>query len=232
MPGVNKYVGEVLEFRLDENGRPYAEIACPSKGVPAPGQYLLAHPPGNFADPLGTALFLRGTSPRGFFAAPPLPESWTLGTPLHFRGPLGKGFRLPPGLRTLALVAFDSTVDRLLPLIPLARRAQADVALFTGAPLPALPAAVEVQPLSALPEALSWAGFLALDLRLEQFPTLQQALGLDLGQKLPCPTQALVCTPMPCAGLAACGVCAVHTRRGYALACKDGPVFDARAVLS
>jgi NAD(P)H-flavin reductase len=31
---------------------------------------------------------------------------------------------------------------------------------------------------------------------------------------------------MPCSGLADCGVCAVPARRGYKLACKDGPVFD------
>jgi NAD(P)H-flavin reductase len=36
----------------------------------------------------------------------------------------------------------------------------------------------------------------------------------------------LVVAPMPCGGLAECGVCAVTTRRGWKLACKDGPVFD------
>jgi hypothetical protein len=38
--------------------------------------------------------------------------------------------------------------------------------------------------------------------------------------------QALVITPMPCGGIAECGVCAVTARRGWKLACKDGPVFD------
>jgi len=38
--------------------------------------------------------------------------------------------------------------------------------------------------------------------------------------------QVLVVTPMPCGGLAECGVCAFTTRRGWKMACKDGPVFD------
>jgi hypothetical protein len=37
---------------------------------------------------------------------------------------------------------------------------------------------------------------------------------------------------MPCAGLAACGVCAVQTRRGWKLACVDGPVFDLKEIMS
>jgi hypothetical protein len=28
-----------------------------------------------------------------------------------------------------------------------------------------------------------------------------------------------------------CGVCAVNLRKGYKLACKDGPVFDLRSLL-
>jgi hypothetical protein len=38
--------------------------------------------------------------------------------------------------------------------------------------------------------------------------------------------QVLVVTPAPCGGLAECGVCAVTTRRGWKMACKDGPVFS------
>ena len=40
------------------------------------------------------------------------------------------------------------------------------------------------------------------------------------------PAQALVLGPMPCGGLADCGVCAVTTRSDWKLACKEGPVFD------
>jgi len=90
-----------------------------------------------------------------------------------------------------------------------------------------LPAALEVQPLSALPEALVWADFLAVDISLRSLSSLGELLGLKGGnQKLPCPGQVLVRTDMPCAGIADCGVCALKTRSGWRLACKDGPVFD------
>jgi NAD(P)H-flavin reductase len=38
----------------------------------------------------------------------------------------------------------------------------------------------------------------------------------------------LLRTQMPCGALAECGVCAVRTRGGWKMACKDGPVFDWR----
>jgi NAD(P)H-flavin reductase len=40
----------------------------------------------------------------------------------------------------------------------------------------------------------------------------------------------LILAPMPCAGLAECGACAVPARSGWKLACLDGPVFDLRAL--
>ena len=40
--------------------------------------------------------------------------------------------------------------------------------------------------------------------------------------------QALVTLPMPCGGLGECGACAVPIRRGWKLACQDGPVLDVR----
>jgi len=38
--------------------------------------------------------------------------------------------------------------------------------------------------------------------------------------------QVLVRTPVPCGGIAECGVCAVTLKSEWKLACKDGPVFD------
>jgi len=75
-----------------------------------------------------------------------------------------------------------------------------------------------------LPDLLAWADFLALDLPLEALADL----GKHLPDVLPCPAQALIYTPMPCACLARCGACAVPTRRRWKLACEDGPVFDLR----
>ena len=44
--------------------------------------------------------------------------------------------------------------------------------------------------------------------------------------------QVLLHTPVPCGGVAECGVCAVTLRSGWALACREGPVFALSEVLS
>ncbi|HBY08103.1 MAG TPA: hypothetical protein DEH22_10080, partial [Chloroflexi bacterium] len=62
-------------------------------------------------------------------------------------------------------------------------------------------------------------------------PSLRQMLGLEPQAYLPRPVQALLTLPLPCAGVGECGACAVPLRRkSYALACKDGPVFDLKQV--
>ncbi len=230
-------------------GRLAAWIDCPPSAIPAAGQYVLAYAPGDPLSAVGTALFCGQasvslkTSARGFLAAPPFPAAWSPGTPLVLRGPLGRGFSLN-GQR-LALAALGDTVTRLLPLAAQALQRGDAVTLFTSAPLPALPASIEIYPLVSLPEALAWADCLAIDLPLEALPGLRLSLGLKKEDQLILPAQALVYTPMPCAGLADCGACAVparHTRerrssvmrtmeqrtkerRSFWLACKDGPVF-------
>jgi NAD(P)H-flavin reductase len=55
---------------------------------------------------------------------------------------------------------------------------------------------------------------------------LLNLLHLESFQKIPCPAQALFYSPMPCGGAADCGVCALRTRHGVKLVCKDGPVFN------
>jgi ferredoxin len=45
-----------------------------------------------------------------------------------------------------------------------------------------------------------------------------------------CEGQMLIHTPVPCGGMADCGICAVTLRSGWKLACKEGPVFDWKAL--
>jgi dihydroorotate dehydrogenase electron transfer subunit len=178
---------------------------------------------------------------NGFRAAPPLPDSWAPGTPLALRGPLGHGFRLPAGVRRLALIEAwpraegdgpaSPGVARLLPLADRALEGNAAVTLFAAGPLPDLPLPVEAYPLEAAPEAARWADFLAVEVPLDGLPGLREVLGLGAGEPLASAGQALVVSPMPCAGLADCGVCAVQTRRSWKLACVDGPVFDLKDLL-
>lgn len=225
---MQNYVGNVTEFQLNPEGKKTARIVCPDKKIPAPGQYLLAHAPHDSGAVLAAVLFSASPHAGAFTAAPPIPETWQLGTPLHLHGPLGKGFRLPGQVRNLALAALGSTLSRLLPLLSLAE----NPALFTASPPPhlsaSLPSSLEINPLADLPAALPWADFLALDLPLERLPELPKILGLSQNRPLSCPAQVLIFTPMPCGGLADCGVCAVNNGRKYWFACKDGPVFDVK----
>jgi hypothetical protein len=127
----------------------------------------------------------------------------------------------------LALIAFGETAGRLLPLIPIALENNTDIAIFSDAPLPPLPPIIEIRSIKAIPEAIAWADFLALDIPLENIPILRKTIQLGPHDYLPCPAQVLVSTQMPCAGIADCGVCALPQRKkGYALVCKDGPVFN------
>jgi dihydroorotate dehydrogenase electron transfer subunit len=135
----------------------------------------------------------------------------------------------------MALVGLGDTSARLAPLIPAALAQGAEIALFSDAPLAAnLPSAVEAYPLSALPELLTWADFIAIDLPLATLPDLRSRLGLsasvDHHLHLHCPAQALVLAQMPCGGLAECGVCAVPSQSGWKLACEDGPVFNLQEI--
>jgi hypothetical protein len=103
-----------------------------------------------------------------------------------------------------------------------------DVALYCSSDLPDhLPLAVEVLPLNQLSQASAWADYLALDVPLEQIcRSCAPAWKSPKAAVIPCPAEVLVTAPMPCGGIAECGVCAVHTTQGWRLACKDGPVFD------
>jgi hypothetical protein len=81
---------------------------------------------------------------------------------------------------------------------------------------------VEILPLESLPDLLSWADFLAMDVPRYLVPSLPGWLG----QRQDIPGQVLVHSLMPCGGLAGCGSCAVQGKRHPRLVCEDGPVFS------
>lgn len=228
-PSMNTYPAQITEIRMAVEGQRQAVIACPPSAVPAPGQYLQAHQPEDQTAPLPVSLFLAGTLPEGggFVCAPGAPENWRPGQKLSLRGPLGRGFSPPATTQRVAFAALGETVSRLAPLASQALDAGQEVALFTDAPLPDLPAQIEISPLAALPEALNWADYLALDAPAGKLSGLHQALGVRSGQPLPCPIQVLAYIDMPCGGLAECCICAVEGQsKKTLLACEDGPVFD------
>jgi NAD(P)H-flavin reductase len=218
--------GEILEVRLESDGSQSGRILLSQALRIEPGQYLLvdAFRTGN-APP--QAVFVLGGADRELELAAPMPSDWVVGTQLSIRGPLGTGFHLPAGARKVALAALDGGPHRLLPLIERTLAQGGDVALYGSGDLPDhLPLAVEVLPLNQLSQAPNWADYIALDVPLEMVADLAARLELSEGRRCPCQAEVLISTPMPCGGIAECGVCAVHTNQGWRLACKDGPVFN------
>lgn len=223
------YKGRLAEILLEPYQNAAARITCALAAIPQPGQYLQAHDPNDPMEVVPTSIFAAGGSTRfrngeaSFTVAGPLPSTWQPGTQLQLRGPLGRGFELPTKLKRLALAAIGGSPARLLPLVT--ERA-AEVVLFCDSQVGELPMSVEIQGLDTLPSALAWADSLAIDVPLDKLDELTTYLGVK--ERLPGALlgQVLVVAPMPCGGLARCGVCALATRDGDKLACEDGPVFD------
>jgi hypothetical protein len=232
--------GELVELFL-EGGLTGGRMLCSQNLVPEPGQYLLALDPAS-GSLLPAPVFNAGSVPGGFLIAPPIPSTWQPGTALSLRGPLGRGFTLPMSARRVALVALADTTLRLKPLLGAALEQNASVVLVSDLELPDLPPEVEIQPVSTLAEVARWADYLAIDVERESLPGLRELMGFSGQTRVKFESQAvspwqalgskevLVATPMPCGGMAECGVCAVTVRRGWKMACKDGPVFDLNAL--
>ena len=216
-----------MELRL-QNGQREARISCPVKLIPAPGQYLLTSHASD--SPLPVSVYSTESAPDGFFAAP-VPDWWLPGMDLPLRGPLGRGFALPVSARRVALLALDESPGRLLGLSAPALKQGAAVVLVTDSDADSLADDVEVHPTSALGEAAGWADYLAFDLARDSLPGWRERLGSMKQAWAGKDAQILVHTPVPCGGVAECGVCAVTLKSGWALACKDGPVFALGEVL-
>lgn len=214
----------LVELRLGPAGVE-GTVALPDNIRPLPGQYLFAFVPGQ-SEALAVPLFPAGLAGDLLSVAPPLPVSWTAGMRLQVRGPLGNGFRLPAGARRVALAALGCGPERLLPLARLALAQDAAVALYSADHPGGLPSEVEILPVEQAADARDWTDYLALDLAAVWQTGWRSAFGLRDVQKLPFFGQALVRTPIACSGIGDCGVCAVRTREGWTLACKDGPVYD------
>ena len=221
--------GQIVELIL-ENGLRHARISCPVNLIPSPGQYLLAGIASQ-SDPLPVSLFSTESTPQGFIASAPIPETWTPGTEINLRGPLGHGFVLPPAAGKIALIAFDDSSARLRGLIRPTLDRSGSVVLVCDTEEENLPDDVEVQPLSTLEDVLIWTEYAAFDVARENLDRFRESLNElgHLSRKLE--AQVMVRTPVPCGGVAECGVCAVTLKSSSKLACKDGPVFDLREII-
>ena len=215
--------GQILELILEDGVR-HLRVACPASLIPSPGQYLFAGDESDAALPV--PLFHTDSAPQGFIATGSIPDSWRPGVILRLRGPLGRGFSLPASARKVGLIAWNYSPARLRGLIQPALRQGAAVVVVCESNPEYLPDDVEVQPLAALQDIVEWSDYVAFDVEREKLDQLQERLGRLSRVVAAKEMQVLVQTPIPCGGIAECGVCAVKLRSTWELACKEGPVFD------
>jgi hypothetical protein len=218
--------GQLTQMYLDGS----AELDCPANLVPGPGQYLLAHDSASDS-PLAVPVYFYDSAPKGFRFAPPYPSTWTIGTKLVLRGPLGHGFNIPETARKIALIALHGSPAYLHGLIPLALKKEMEAVLVCDSPVNGLPEDVEVQPSQAFDEICKWADLIAIDIARESLNQLKEMTSKLEHVPAVREAQVLLHTPMPCGGLAECGVCAVGSHHNWKMACKDGPVFILKDIL-
>jgi dihydroorotate dehydrogenase electron transfer subunit len=168
------------------------------------------------------------------------------GDTLTFFGPLGHGYSIRQGARNLLLVAGGIGIAPLVWLADERVRRGDSLTLILGArsadqlfPAELLPPEVEVIACTddgsagraalvseLLPEFLPWADQVFACGPTAMFKALKQELLRATWRK---PVQALLEERM-CCGTGICYSCAVETRKGIRLVCKDGPCFDLRDV--
>ena len=168
------------------------------------------------------------------------------GDTLPIFGPLGKGYRLDPRSQNVLLVAGGLGVAAVMALADQAIAAGKSVTLLQGArtesklfPHHMLPA--DVESVSATDDGSSGHHGRVTDLLPDYLPWADQVFACgpnpmfasmaDVMRRLRSrkPVQALLEERMGC-GTGVCYGCAVFTRKGVRLVCRDGPRFELRDV--
>jgi dihydroorotate dehydrogenase electron transfer subunit len=170
------------------------------------------------------------------------------GDALSIFGPLGRGYRLDPRSQNVLLVAGGLGVAAVIALADQALVTGKSVTLLQGArtaaklfPHTLLP--TEVEAVSAtddgsaghhgpvtdlLPEYIPWADQVFACGPNPMFASMADVLRRIRSRKQ---VQALLEERMGC-GTGVCYGCAVFTRKGVRLVCKDGPRFELREVFA
>ncbi len=152
--------------------------------------------------------------------------SWQVGTTLLLEGPYGKGFSNSMNSRRLCIHAMEKNLEeRLYSLAGQALHNSADVVWVSDELTLDLPPQIEVLKQSDLGNAIQWSDSCALAVPLARLPNIPDELAIKPADRAK--VEVLIDAPNVC-GNAQCGVCAVETRNGWKLACKDGPVFPYR----
>jgi NAD(P)H-flavin reductase len=208
---------EVVEIHLTGSGDTAVRLISPPTLTPAPGQFVMALNPPDLAT-CRTALFPCAIHADGLSTLM-APDRWRPGDSLDLLGPSGHGFNAPTSGRWL-IASNLSQMLSLGPLIDLGLKRSAEIA-YWGPNNPDLNPAVEV--ILDLGEGLKWADYAACETNLDMLAALKSAWSRLEPQPA---IEILIMADLPC-GFGACQACATPLKRGYKLACVDGPVFGA-----
>ena len=216
----------------------------------APGQFVMVHCTPDGAEPMFARAFSIHRRAEGriaiLYAVTGRGTGWLAerrrGHALSLYGPLGKGFRLPDGAGNLLLVAGGVGVAPMVDLAETALARGHQVTAMMGArtasqllPAAAWPSAVEYvvatedgsrglrgRVTEHLDEYVAWSSRLYACGPNAMFAALADALRGNGRRQRP---EILMEEAMPC-GWGLCYGCAIQTRHGVRLCCKDGPRFN------
>ena len=219
---MRRFHGRFQGLALTPSGQPAIQLSCEPENLPLPGQGILAYKPGSQAA-LRRLLFPVEIFDNGFLSDCPTDPMWTLGDSLDLIGPLGTGFSPPTKADHWLLIKLTPYPDRLLPLIDIGLERGVTISLWSRHIPHGLSPQVELNP--DIQDALKWAEYLAMDLKMEEQADVGDLLGILKGINISIPGQVLLATEMPC-GVGACQACAFHGKQGWMLTCSDGPIFD------
>jgi dihydroorotate dehydrogenase electron transfer subunit len=218
----------IHEIAATLNGRAI-RISNPLPRIPAPGEYFLAFATGS-SQVLPAVLFPYEMDSDTLTLSGFFPGEWQPGTSINIQGPLGKGFHLPSSAGKIALLATDTTLSDRLYALMLQSLSRGVAVVWVADTLPEqFPPQVELLESSDLIDAVNWSDYTAAVTSLVGLGALLHAF--DRHTELKKKVDVLIDTPMVC-GNARCRVCAVETKKGWKLACKDGPVFNLEEVFS
>lgn len=196
---------------------------------PNPGQYFRAFVPSS-SQSIPIPVYPYSINPESILLCGKLPVTWHPGADVLLQGPFGNGFTLSLSPRRLLLYASELPLEpRLFHLALHALQHGADVTWVSNSLSLVLPPQVEVLKVSDFPAALEWSDACAVSAPLNQLPVFLRSLPVKPADHSK--VEVFIDAPLAC-GNARCGVCAVETRKGFKLACKDGPVFPLKELLS
>ena len=218
---MRRFGARVESIGLNASAGIVLSLTPPAQHTLRAGQPVLALRPG-MLEPNRHVLYPIEMTSSGFTCIAPSDRGWLPGDELDLLGPIGSGFAPPANAQRWLLLSVEGSPGPLMPLIRIANRRHASVSLWADDRPSELSPDVEIA--TDLRGALDWADYLAICTTPSGLPELRAMLGPFDGPQRPACVQTLIMGSMPC-GIGGCMACAIRVRRGWKLACLNGPVF-------